>query len=69
MITLNFANELSDSRRGVFERSAARCDNVIYTGFAPIEVDSDVLTGVRIDVSIEDIDGANGVLGQAGPTI
>ncbi len=69
MITLNYVTELSAGRRGVFDRAAARWDNVINTGFAPIDVDGDVLTGVRIDVMIEDIDGESGVLGQAGPTI
>ncbi|MDX8350944.1 leishmanolysin-related zinc metalloendopeptidase [Cognatiyoonia sp. IB215182] len=68
MITLNFAEGMSAARRGVFDRAARRWDTVIDTSFAPTEVDGDVLTGVRIDATIEDIDGESGILGQAGPT-
>lgn len=69
MIALTFDGNITSERRGVFERSATRWDQVVNTGFDPIELDGDVLTGVRIDVSIQPIDGENGVLGQAGPTI
>ncbi|MEO1140120.1 MAG: leishmanolysin-related zinc metalloendopeptidase [Pseudomonadota bacterium] len=69
MIALTFDGDVSADRRAVFERSAARWDSVVNTGFDPIDVDGEVLTGVRISVSIRSIDGANGVLGQAGPTL
>ncbi len=69
MITLTFAGQVSRARRAVFERAAARWDTVIETGFDPIRFEGAVLTGVRIDVSISEIDGANGILGQAGPTV
>lgn len=69
MITLVFTGEISASRRGVFERSASRWDEVIDTGFDPIDLDGSVLTGVRIEVSISEIDGPGGILGQAGPTV
>ncbi|GGX59343.1 peptidase [Tateyamaria omphalii] len=69
MIELSFDGNVTDQRRTVFERSAQRWDQVINTGFDPIEIDGDILSGVRIDVSIQPIDGANGVLGQAGPTL
>ena len=69
MITLAFNGEISADRRGVFERSATRWDTVVNTGFDPIEFEGSVLTGVRIDVLITNIDGPEGVLGQAGPTV
>lgn len=69
MIELRFEGDVTGERRAVFERSAQRWDQVVNTGFDPIDVNGDILTGVRIDVSIQPIDGANGVLGQAGPTI
>ena len=69
MITLAFEGDISADRRAVFERSAARWDGVVNTGFDPIEVEGAVLSGVRIDVSIQPIDGTDGVLGRAGPTI
>ncbi|WP_299149657.1 leishmanolysin-related zinc metalloendopeptidase [uncultured Tateyamaria sp.] len=69
MITLAFSDEVSTSRREVFERAATRWDGLINTGFDPIRFEGSVLTGVRIDVSITEIDGADGVLGQAGPTV
>lgn len=69
MITLTFSGEISANQRAVFERSAARWDDVINTGFAPISFEGSVLNGVRIDASITDIDGTGGVLGQAGPTV
>ena len=68
MITLNFTSGMSATRRGVFERAATRWDTVINTSFDPINVDGDVLTRVRIDATIDDIDGEAGSLGQAGPT-
>ncbi|WP_179379638.1 leishmanolysin-related zinc metalloendopeptidase [Jannaschia marina] len=69
MITLRFISPITDTRRGVFERAATRWDEVMDTGFPPIEAEGDVLTGLRIDVSINRIDGPEGVLGQAGPTL
>ncbi|WP_299549386.1 leishmanolysin-related zinc metalloendopeptidase [uncultured Tateyamaria sp.] len=69
MIELTFDGDVTTERQAVFERSAARWDQVVNTGFDPIDVRGATLTGVRIDVSIRPIDGANGVLGQAGPTI
>ncbi len=69
MITLVFAGNMSASRRAVFERAAARWDRVIDTGFDPVVVEGETLRGVQIDVSITSIDGPEGVLGQAGPSI
>ncbi|MGB3553111.1 MAG: leishmanolysin-related zinc metalloendopeptidase [Jannaschia sp.] len=69
MITLTYASPLSLDRRRAFEVAAARWDGVIDTAFDPLIVDGATLTGVRIDVSIAPIDGPEGILGQAGPTI
>ncbi|SEK98113.1 Leishmanolysin [Roseovarius nanhaiticus] len=69
MISLTFSGNFTDTRRAVFARAAARWDAVIETGFAPITFEGGTLTGVRIDAAITDIDGPQGVLGQAGPTI
>ncbi|EBA12604.1 leishmanolysin-related zinc metalloendopeptidase [Roseobacter sp. CCS2] len=68
MITLDFTGNMSAARRAVFEASAQRWDGVVNTGFDPLDVDGDTLTGLVIEASIEPIDGAAGVLGQAGPT-
>lgn len=69
MIELAFDRGIAASRRAVFESSADRWNRVIETDFAPIELNGEVVTGLRIDVSIRALDGENGVLGQAGPTV
>ena len=69
MITLVFSGDFTAARQTVFERAAARWDTVINTLFDPIQFEGNDLTGVRIDASITDIDGTNGILGRAGPTI
>ncbi|KIT16734.1 leishmanolysin-related zinc metalloendopeptidase [Jannaschia aquimarina] len=69
MITLNYLTDLSPDRRALFEDAARRWDAVVETGFDPLVFEGETLTGLRIDVSIEPIDGEAGVLGQAGPTV
>ncbi len=69
MITLDFTGDMSPARRTVFENAARRWDGVVNTGFDPLDVDGDTLTGLLIEASIEPIDGDAGVLGQAGPTV
>lgn len=69
MITLEFIGKMSAARRAVFETSARRWDKVMNTGFDPLDVDGETLTGLVIAAGIEPIDGAAGVLGQAGPTV
>lgn len=69
MITLNFMSEISDDRRNAFVAAARRWDTVVDTGFSALDLDGEILTGVRIDVSITRIDGPEGVLGRAGPTV
>ncbi|WP_298975575.1 leishmanolysin-related zinc metalloendopeptidase [uncultured Roseobacter sp.] len=69
MITVEFTTPISNARRGAFTRSATRWDTLIETGFDPVTLDGRQLNGLLIEASIEPIDGASGVLGQAGPTV
>lgn len=68
MITLEFTTPISDARRGAFTRAADRWDTIIDTEFEPVTFEGRRLDGLLIEVSVEPIDGAAGVLGQAGPT-
>lgn len=69
MISVRFAGGISDKRADLFQSAAARWDRMIETRFDRVEVEGAVLTGPQIDVSISNIDGPEGVLGQAGPTV
>ena len=69
MISLAYRTALPDARRAMFEDAARYWDAVVDTGFAPLDVLGETLSGLRIDVSVEPIDGPAGVLGQAGPTV
>ncbi len=69
MIDVVFEGEISDERRDVFLRSATRWDGVVNTGFEAVEVEGEVLSGLKIEARISPIDGEGNVLGQAGPTI
>ncbi|GFE65361.1 leishmanolysin-related zinc metalloendopeptidase [Litoreibacter roseus] len=69
MITVNFTGTFSDQRREVFLRAATRWDTIIDTSFDTVEVEGQRINGVAIDASINEIDGPQGVLGQAGPTV
>lgn len=69
MITVIFTGEMSALRQDVFRRAAARWDEILDTSFDPVILDGVEIDGVVITASIEPIDGAAGVLGQAGPTI
>ncbi len=69
MISIEFSGAISQDQRQGFIRAAQRWDNVIETAFSPVFVDGEELNGLRIDASIESIDGEGGILGQAGPTV
>jgi hypothetical protein len=69
MITLDYRSDLTPARRADFEAAARRWDAVVDTAFAPLDVGGQVLTGLNIAVSIEPLDGPDGTLGQAGPTL
>lgn len=69
MITVTFTGPMSDLRKDVFRRAAARWDNILDTSFDPVMLDDVEIDGVVIAASVAPIDGEAGVLGQAGPTI
>ncbi len=69
MIDVRFTSPVSDIRRETFLRAAARWDAIMDTSFEPIVVEGEEIDGVVINASIEPIDGAAGILGQAGPTL
>ncbi len=69
MITVNFTGSISETQKRAFEQAANRWDRIIDTSFAAVSVEGNVLNGITIDASIEAIDGNQGILGQAGPTI
>ncbi len=69
MITVRFSTAITEIRKDIFLRAAERWDEVITTSFPSTEVDNETLDGLLIEASIEPIDGEQGVLGQAGPTI
>ena len=69
MITLDFTTPISEARRGVFTRAAARWDTIVNTLFDPVTVDGREIDGILIEAAITPIDGPEGVLGQAGPTV
>lgn len=68
MITVTFSTPINDARRDVFLSAAQRWDSFMNTGFAPIEVNGIMISGVAIDAGVSPIDGEGAVLGQAGPT-
>ena len=69
MITVRFSGSVTNTRKEIFERAARRWDEVIDTSFPKVEVEGELIDGLLIEASIEAIDGEQGVLGQAGPTL
>ena len=69
MIDLRLAGEFTPARTDAFARAAARWDALVDTGFPALETPMGVLAGLRIDARVEPLDGPEGVLGQAGPTL
>lgn len=79
-ITLRFSGTLSDSQKAAFNNAAARWSQVIKTGFASTSLTlaadecdtgfaafNGTVDDILIDAQVVPIDGAGGVLGQAGP--
>ena len=62
-ITLNFDPSVTAPQQSVFNTAKATWESLV-TGYQP----GISLTGITIDASIPFIDGAGGILGQAGPT-
>lgn len=69
MISLKFSGSITNDRRALFQTAADQWDNIVQTAFPPVTVDDETLDGLRIEASIDPIDGVQGVLGQAGPTV
>ncbi|MFQ6554283.1 hypothetical protein AAD018_018215 [Aestuariibius insulae] len=69
MITVRFSTSTSEARQQVFLRAGEVWDRVLNTAFEPVEVDGEALDGLVIDAAVEPIDGPEGTLGQAGPTV
>ncbi len=69
MITVRFSTSTSEERQQVFLRAGEVWDRVLNTAFEPVEVDGETLEGLVIDAAVEPIDGPEGTLGQAGPTV
>ncbi len=69
MITVRFTGSISPDRQSIFIQAAERWDGILDTGFAPVAVEGETLNGLLIEASIDPIDGAAGVLGQAGPRL
>ncbi|WP_227269581.1 leishmanolysin-related zinc metalloendopeptidase [Roseobacter weihaiensis] len=69
MITVEFTEPVSAERQSVFTQAAARWDTILDTSLEPVTVDGQQIDGILIEAAILPIDGAAGVLGQAGPTV
>jgi len=67
-IEVRFLGGLTPTQRAVFEVAAARWSEVIVGDLPAAVVDGNTIDDVLIDARGTAIDGANGILGQAGPT-
>lgn len=68
-INVRFLGGLTPTQRAVFDAAAARWSEVIVGDLPTATVDGAAIDDVLIDAQGIAIDGANGVLGQAGPTL
>lgn len=68
-INVRFLGGLSASQRAVFEVAAARWSEIIVGDLPAVEVEGNRIDDVLIDARGVAIDGASGILGQAGPTV
>lgn len=67
-IDVRFLGGLTPTQRAVFEVAAARWSEVIVGDLPAVTVDGNPIDDVLIDARGIAIDGASGILGQAGPT-
>lgn len=68
-IEVHFLGGLTDAQRQAFAAAADRWSRVIVGDLPSAEVDGEEIDDVRIDAQGSSIDGRQGVLGQAGPTL
>lgn len=68
-IELRFLGGLTPSQQLIFEIAAQRWSEIITGDLPPVKLaNGDTIDNVRIDSQGVAIDGASGILGQAGPT-
>ncbi len=68
-IEIRFLGGLTESQQSVFADAACRWQEIILGDLPPVQLaNGDIIENVRIDAQGTTIDGASGILGQAGPT-
>jgi len=67
-IEVRFLGGLTDSQKQAFKSAADRWCTVIVGDLPSVMVDGEVIDDILILAEGSDIDGVNGILGQAGPT-
>ncbi|WP_158259375.1 leishmanolysin-related zinc metalloendopeptidase [Hasllibacter halocynthiae] len=69
MIDLRLEGAFTPARTDAFKAAAARWDALLDTSFPVLETSLGPLSGLRIEARVAPLDGPEGVLGQAGPTL
>jgi hypothetical protein len=67
-IDVRFMGGLSERHKDAFKAAADRWTRIIVGDLPDVTVDGEAIDDVLILADGQDIDGANGILGQAGPT-
>ncbi|MEO9512785.1 MAG: leishmanolysin-related zinc metalloendopeptidase [Flavobacteriaceae bacterium] len=68
-IEIRFLGGLTENQQSIFADAACRWQEIILGDLPPVRLSNgDVINNVRIDAQGTAIDGATGILGQAGPT-
>lgn len=67
-ITINFKGTWTTSTQNIFVAAAERISAIIVGDIADVRVRSGTIDDITISAELKVIDGAGGVLGQAGPT-
>ena len=68
-IDIKFIGGLSSTQKMAFTAARDRWREVIVGALPPVTLDGEVISGVQIEAQGVFIDGNNGILGQAGPTV
>lgn len=69
MIDLRLEGAFTPARTAAFRDAATRWDGLLDTSFPALETPVGILAGLRIEARVAALDGPEGVLGQAGPTL
>ncbi|AWX45319.1 hypothetical protein HME9304_02332 [Flagellimonas maritima] len=68
-IEVRFLGGLTQGQQTIFDDAASRWAEIITGDLPPVQLaNGDIIENVRIDAQGTTIDGASGILGQAGPT-